>query len=436
MKKILLLIITIISIISCDKSQANELLEQPQGAGLVKDWIGLQLQLIRSTTGVGHVAYSRHFAYTGVALYKALTGAQSKFGKFAIVSYKETKAADGKPLFAPAAMNAAIADMLRFFYTKPAQLASIDSLETLYVNKFETVVPPGFDLPASIQFGKNIATGVKEWSKTDGASTASIPYTPLGEGYWEPTAPAYAAAAVPGWGNNKTILNGSTINIYCPEPLSFSANPCSPFYAMVKDLQEVSKALTPEQKAIAYFWDDAPNGKYFTVFGHWFSILKQVLEQQPVSLPVAAKAYLQLAVSMNDAAIYCWKTKFTYNQLRPISYIRKYMNDASWTPLLTTPNHPEYLAAHATISSAAGLALGSVFGNNFHFTDHSYDDLGMQPRTFNGFEAAADEAGLSRLYGGIHYRYSVESGKLAGRAVGAKVDSILKLPTVFLLLDQ
>lgn len=432
MKKTFFLFVTVFSLCSCGKLPLDHA-PIAHEEGLIKDWIGLQLQLIRNTTGVPHVAYSRHFAYTGLALYGAMVKAQTHYsGEHLIVNH----GAVPKPMFAPAAMNAAIASMLRFFYgTRPANLASIDSLESAYVAKYSTTAPAGLDLVASARMGKDFAATIQEMSEDDGASNASIPYTPLGEGYWEPTAPAYASAAVPGWGNNRPIVPGST-DVDCPQPPAFSSDPSSPFYSMVKEVYDVRKTLTPGQKAIASFWGDAPNGKYYTVFGHWFSILRQVLEQQSFPLQKAAKAYLQLGVSMNDAAISCWKTKFTYNQLRPITYIRKYMGEGEWTPFLTTPNHPEYVAAHATISSAGAYALQSVFGNNFHFTDHSYDGIGMQPRNFGSFEAAAKEAGLSRLYGGIHYRFSIEAGSHVGTQVAMKADSVLKLPTLFVLWED
>lgn len=424
MKKILLVVLTIVLSISCVKPPVAPAPASQQDTALIRDWIAVQLQLIKNTTGVTHVGYARHFAYTGVALYQALDKAQ-------------TQQAGDDPLFAPAAMNAAIADMLRFFYGgKEGNKASIDSLEALYATKFFADAPQGSNLAASSDLGKDIASNVILISQQDGAANASIPYTPLGEGFWEPTAPAYAAANVPGWGNNKTVLNGSISNINCPEPLPFSSDPGSSFYAMVKEVHEASKNLTTDQIAMARFWDDAPNGKCYTAFGHWYSILKQALELRPVPLQKASRAYLQLGISMNDAAIRCWKAKYTYNQIRPITYIRKYMGDASWNPLITTPPHPEYVAAHATLSSAAAYALEAVLGKNFAFTDHSYDNLGMQPRHFSSFEAAGTEAGLSRMYGGIHFRPSIEAGKQVGKAVAANVHSLLQYPSAFQLLKQ
>jgi hypothetical protein len=321
-----------------------------------------------------------------------------------------------------AAANASIAQMLRYYYQgNPANLTSIDSLEEIYANKYLGEIKDQEAVNEAVAFGKKVATQVFDWSKLDGASNASIPYTPKGEGYWEPTAPAFANALVPGWGNNRTLLAGSLNGTMPPAPLPFSTAVNSPFYNMVKELYDVSQSLTGEQKVIANFWDDAPNGKYISAFGHWFSILKQVLQKENASLMEAADAYLRLGISMNEATIGTWKAKYFFNQMRPITYIRKHMGQPNWTSLIGTPPHPEYSAAHATISAAAAYALESVFGKNYAFTDSTYSDLGMPARSYNSFAAAGEEAGLSRLYGGIHFRPSILAGNNQGKTVGENV---------------
>lgn len=434
MKKIILYsLFASFIVLSCQKNSVPEINNsfktiKNENSDLVKDWIGLQLKLIKNTTGVTHVAYSRHFSYTGIALYESLVNGDKNYPSIAgrlngtIVLPAEQK---GKPYFRPSAGNAAIADMLRFFYSaKPANIQSIDSLEQVYASVYQAE-NKNADLSSSIQFGKQVAAAIIDWSKTDGAANANIPYTPLGEGYWEPTPSTFAAANVPGWGNNRTILPGSITNTIPGAPLSFSKDAGTPFYNMVKEVYDISQTLTNEQKAIANFWDDAPNGSNVTAFGHWFSILKQVLEKDNTSLMKAADAYMRLGITMNESTISCWKSKYTYNQLRPVTYIRKYMGYSDWNSIISTPPHPEYSAAHATISASAAYALESVFGNNFSFTDHTYDAIGMNARTFTNFEAAGDEAGISRLYGGIHYRPSIETGKIQGRKVGENVKNLL-----------
>ncbi|MGZ8516645.1 MAG: vanadium-dependent haloperoxidase [Chitinophagaceae bacterium] len=416
---------------SCNKDSPGFPGPGKNDSRLITDWIGLHLQVIRNTTGVTHIAYSRHFAYTGVALYESLVKGAPHYksiasrlnGNVAMPALPK-----GNSIFHPAAANAAIAGMLRFFYSaKPENIASIDSLEEVYVARFvDGINGNNINLPASVNYGKQVASVIIEWSKQDGAANANIPYTPLGEGYWEPTPTAMMPANMPGWGNNKPILPGSTNGTLPVAPIAFSKEAGSAFHTMVKEVYDVSQSLTDDQKAIALFWDDAPNSKYVSVFGHWFSIFRQVLEKEMTPLIKGAEAYLRLGVAMNDATISCWKGKYTYHTIRPVSYIRKYMGYGDWNSMIGTPPHPEYSSAHSTISAAGVYALESVFGTNYSFTDHTYDGIGMVPRSFNSFDAAAKEAGLSRLYAGIHYRATVETGNIQGKKVGTNVISILK----------
>ncbi|HSF88775.1 MAG TPA: vanadium-dependent haloperoxidase [Saprospiraceae bacterium] len=433
MKHYLLLLLSIVLLASsCENTDTirNDADFKHYNADLITDWIDLHLQVVKRTTGVSHIAYSRHFAYTGVALYESLVHGDSHYKSIADQlngTIDLPDAPQGKPLFWPASANAAVAQMLRSFYpSNQMNLQRIDSLEDAYYAKYSVEVKNETELQKAVTYGQQIAAAVIEWSSQDGADGAAIPYTLLGEGYWEPTPNAFAPANLPGWGNNRTMLSNSISNTLPPAPIAFSVEPGTPFYNMVKEVYDISQTLTDAQKAMATFWDDAPNGQYVTAFGHWFNILKQVIDEGHVGLMKAADAYVRLGITMNDATISVWKTKYTYHQLRPVTYIRKHMGLSGWNSYIGTPPHPEYTAAHATISASAGFALESVFGPHYGFTDHTYDGIGMMPRTYAGFAEAGEEAGLSRLYGGIHYRPSIETGNEMGRKVGDNVSRLLK----------
>ena len=429
MKKIFHCVILIAFVlISCKKDHPHYPGPLKNDSKMITDWIGLQLRLIRNTTGVTHIAFSRHFSYTGIAVYESLVGGAPSYKSIATKlsgNLHLPASVKGVKIFHPAAANASIADMLRFFYNaRPENVASIDSLEQLYEEKFDEAVKQNFDLTASINYGRQVAAVILEWSKQDGSTNANTSYTPLGEGYWEPT--SAAPANMPGWADNRTLVPGS-LDGTLPAPLpAFSKEAGSAFYEMAKKVYDVSQTLTDDQKATAIFWDDAPNGKYVSVFGHWFSVLKQALEKEQLPLIRGAEAYLRLGVAMNDATISCWKGKYTYHTIRPITYIRKYMAYPDWNTLIGTPPHPEYASAHSTISSSGVYALETVFGHNYAFTDHTYDVIGMNARSFPSFDAAAKEAGLSRLYAGIHYIPSIDAGYTQGRKVGANVVNQLK----------
>jgi hypothetical protein len=188
---------------------------------------------------------------------------------------------------------------------------------------------------------------------------------------------------------------------------------------MVNDLYSASKILTTDQKNWALFWRDIPG---VSSPGHWLSILGQVLLLQTnTHLDKAAFAYAITGACINDAGISVWETKYTYNLVRPITYIRGVMGFTTWNSLLTTPAHPEYSSAHAVISSATAEAMTVLFGNIGSFTDHTYDYLGFEPRTYNSFRAIGVDAGNSRIYAGIHYQPSIDIGLEQGRKVAANI---------------
>jgi hypothetical protein len=196
---------------------------------------------------------------------------------------------------------------------------------------------------------------------------------------------------------------------------------------MVNDVYVASQNLTDAQKAMALFWDDFPDGRYFGAAGHWASIFRQVAIAQKLPLVEAAAANAVMNITLMDAFNACWKAKYTYNLLRPVTYVQKHMGHADWKPLIVTPSHPEYPAAHASLSMAAADALTYVLGNNIAFTDHSYDDLGFTARSFKNFKEAGKEAGLSRFYGGIHYKPSIDAGYLLGTKTADNIKNQLRI---------
>ena len=137
-------------------------------------------------------------------------------------------------------------------------------------------------------------------------------------------------------------------------------------------------------------------------------------------------AYALGGIVCYDAAISCWKTKYQYHLVRPVTYIRNVLGHTTWSPLLATPAHPEYSSAHAVLSAGVADVLTSVFGENYKWTDHTYDYLGMAPRSFNSFRDFGIEAGNSRLYAGIHYQPSIDVGLEQGRKVAQNIISRLK----------
>jgi PAP2 superfamily len=202
----------------------------------------------------------------------------------------------------------------------------------------------------------------------------------------------------------------------------FSTDPASAFHAEAIEVYDAVNQRTAEQEAIARFWSDDP-GAIVTPPGHSCSIAAHVLRQEDASLMLAAETFAKVGIAVNDAFIACWHAKYRYNLLRPVSYLRANV-DAGWLPLLTTPPFPEYPSGHSVQSGAAFHVLADLFGDDHRFVDHTHDDRGLPARRFTSFTAAADEAGISRLYGGIHFRAAIELGLTQGRSIGAAVTAL------------
>jgi hypothetical protein len=174
--------------------------------------------------------------------------------------------------------------------------------------------------------------------------------------------------------------------------------------------------------AIALYWADDP-GLTGTPPGHSLSILSQVLVQQGSALGVAAEAYARVGLAVADAFIACWWTKYEYNLLRPITYVHEVLADPAWITPVNTPPFPEYTSGHSVQSAATAQVLTGLFGE-MTFTDHTHGELGLAPRTFTSFFAYAEEAAISRLYGGIHFRSAIELGIEQGKCIGERVNAL------------
>ena len=390
---------------------------------VIDKWLALQIRLDRDATGIANVSFARYYAYSGVAAFEALAPGSSFSasikGKWnGLTNLPEANRS--KEYYWPASVNASLASMNRSIYStaNAVDKAAIDSLENA-LNAFYLSTQPMAEIALSDSFGKAIASAVFNWSETDGYKNDAALYTPpAGQGLWVPTPPAYAPASTPYFGNNRPIIAASGYNTQPGPPIPYSEDPASAFYQMAAQVYNVSQTLTPGQTAEGLFWKDFPGA---TTPGHWESILQQVLKQTNSNLDKAAYAYAITGVCLNDAAISCFQAKYHYNQVRPITYIRNVMGYTTWNALFSTPAHPEYPAAHAVLSSAASDAFASLFGNIGSFTDHTYDYLGFAPKTFSSFRAIGEDAANSRVFAGLHYQPSADTGLIQGRKVTANI---------------
>ena len=380
----------------------------------------LEIRIYKNATGIGNGAFSRPFAYSGISAYGSIDpGLLSWAHKYNGLT-KMPESEKFKKYNWSASVNASLAEFNRSFFTSSnlnaTDLAAIDSLENAINATFES--ENSEVISRSVAFGKSIADAIFAWSLTDGyIQNNAMAYTPpVGFGLWVTTSPT--AASGPFWGNDRRIIANSGDNDAPGAPIPYSVDPGSDFYKEVNDLYQASKVLTTDQKNMALFWRDVPG---VSTPGHWMSITQQAIRQSKSRLDKAALAYALVGICINDAVISVFHYKYVYNQVRPVTYIRKVIGDTSWASFIATPNHPEYPAAHGVVSASAAVGLTAVFGNIGPLTDHTWDYLGFLARTFNTFREFALDAGNSRFYGGIHYQPSINTGLKEGTTVGDNI---------------
>lgn len=296
----------------------------------------------------------------------------------------------------------------------------------------------------SVAVANAVAARVVAYSKTDEYSklSAKLHYTPVkGDGYWYPTPPSYMEAVEPNWKTVRPMIIDSCNQFVPHPPAPFSKDSSSAFYAMAKEIYNISKAPTKEQLTIASFWDCNPfivatsghmaiGFKKISPGGHWMNITSIAAKKANLDFDHTIMLHTIEALTLMDAFISCWDEKYRSNRIRPETYINRYI-DVKWQPLLQTPPFPEYTSGHSVVSTASATVLSYLLGQNFSFTDNTEEMFDISPRRFQSFMQAANEAAISRLYGGIHFRDAIENGQKEGRALGEKI--VEKLKTAQLL---
>ncbi len=314
-----------------------------------------------------------------------------------------------------------------------ALVFSEDKMDVFYngiMREFRDTGMPEDVYERSIAYGSKVADRIMKWSGKDKyKQTRSFPkYSILDDpATWRPTPPAYMDAVEPHFNKLRPFAIDSAAQFKPAPPTPFSIDKKSRFYTEALEVFETGKNLSQEQREIASFWDCNPfvmNVKGHVMFatkkispgGHWMNITRVVCNQSNADFVKAAEAYTLVAVALFDGFMSCWDEKYRSKVIRPETYINQYINE-DWVPLLQTPPFPEYTSGHSVISSASAVTLTKLFGDNFAFTDSTEVEFGLTARSFPSFIKASEEAAISRLYGGIHYRPAIENGITEGRAL-------------------
>lgn len=310
--------------------------------------------------------------------------------------------------------------------------------DSLYAGYRATLPQDVYD--RSIAFGDTIGKLILSRAKKDMYKETRGMAKNLGskdDGKWQPTPPDYLDGAEPWWSMIKPFTLDTSSQFRPMPPLAFSKDSTSPFYKMVFDVYQKGKTLTEEEKTIARYWDDNPfvmehsghlmfGNKKITPGGHWMGITSIACHKVNADAVKTAEAYALTSMALFDAFISCWDAKYVYNYVRPVTLINDWM-EKGWNSFLQTPAFPEYTSGHSTITGAASTVLTYLFGDNFSFHDNSDSAYIGMTRDFSSFKKAAAEASISRMYGGIHYRNSLDTGLAKGALVGENVLAKLKL---------
>ncbi|MBK8845089.1 MAG: vanadium-dependent haloperoxidase [Bacteroidetes bacterium] len=392
-------------------------------------WMDMMTKLIKTTPGYTPPVASRALGYAGVALYEATVNGSGNMQSIASqIGMPAVAAPTAQYTKWFAAANACMAQTMRNFFpgTSTANKASIDSLE-LYFHNLHLAAWSNFLILTSEAYGKSVADHVYNWSMTDAVGHEGYlknndpNFVPLsGLGMWVPTPPAYAAPMQPHWGDVRPFV---AINpfVVVPNPPSYSTATNSLYYIQAMEVYNTKNNLTPAQINIALYWADGAGT--LTPPGHSMQIASQVIRKSNSDLFTSAMVFAKVGMAVCDAFIHCWKVKYTYSTMRPVTFIQQHI-DANWTPLITTPPFPEYTSGHSTQSGAAARILSDIYGYNYSFVDHSKVPDGFQPRWFSNFMSFANEAALSRLYGGIHFTAANENGKICGEQIAANIGKL------------
>ncbi len=290
---------------------------------------------------------------------------------------------------------------------------------------------------ASKAYGLQVVNHISEWMDNDNyKQTRTMPKFTVDiddPSRWQPTPPSYMGGIEPHWNKLRPFVIDSAQQFKPIPPPPFSMEKKSAFYKELKEVYDISNEITgkgdeSEEIQIARFWDCNPYvsvtrghlmfaTKKITPGAHWIGIAKIASRKTNSNFSKTLYVYTKSSIAIADAFISCWDEKYRSNLIRPETLINEHIDD-SWKPVLQTPPFPEYSSGHSVVSGAASTVLTSIFGNDFAFDDNTEVSYGLPVRSFSSFDEAADEAAISRMYGGIHYHAAVEIGVKQGRDLG------------------
>lgn len=406
-----------------------------EATSVVQGWYRLLLELVRHTATYSPPMASRAFAYIGVAGWEAYASGNNGTTLAGQLHELSPLPLRGEGVFDEALIQHAVltASCQSFFgNTGPSGQQAMQVMAKKIAAKLREGLPTDV-ADRSEAYGSAVAGHILAWSLNDGGHEVHNMGFPMtwqltpGPEHWVPTSliVQQQAPLLPDWAKNRTFAMTAANTCALPAPPAYSEDPSSQFYAEAMEVYQTSQSLTSAQQIVARFWSDDPMLSP-TPPGHWVSITLEILRRDGADLGTSLNALARLGIGLADAFIACWQAKFEYDLVRPVTYINRVI-DPKWQPSLNTPPFPEYPSGHSTQSGAAAAVLTAVFGENFGFEDETHVQDDIPARHFDSFWAAADEAAISRLYGGIHFKSAIDQGLEQGKCVATFTNALKTL---------
>src|SRR5213082_4329655 len=372
----------------------------PANGDVVTDLNDAALNAIRAGRTAPPIA-SRSLAILHVSIYDAVNGIARTHEPYLVQSAVPASASR------EAAASAAAHDALVNLF--PAAASSFDALYAAIL----CAIPDGPQKTAGIVWGEFVANQIPAARANDGWNATVPPPGGSGPGVWVPTPPAYFPYLLPQWGFVTPFAMSSSSQFRPPGPPPLDSQRYAADYNEVKELGAASGSTrTAEQTEIALFWADGAGTE--TPPGHWNSIAQIIADARGNTLEENARLFALLNIAMGDAAICAWDAKYEFHFWRPVTAIAFAEPQLNWASFIVTPPFPDYVSGHSTFSGAASTVLAMFYGTDYISFTTGSDFLPGVTRTFSSFSAAADEAAVSRLYGGIHFRAANEDGQASG----------------------
>jgi membrane-associated phospholipid phosphatase len=391
-------------------------------ADSVLEWNSILLDSIRAQKTPPPYA-ARNMAIVHIAIFDAVNAIDGGYAGYATQRNGPKNASEA------AATAQAAHDTLAALY--PTRKSIFDAALTASLKR----VPDGSAENKGAAVGRDAARQILAARKDDGAEDV-VTYTPgTGPDAWKPTPPTFVPALLPQWPDVTPFALSSGDQFRAAPPPPMTSDEFTAAFNHVKEIGAVdSLTRTADQTQIALFWADGAGTA--TPPGHWNLIAQDVSKAQHNTLAENARLFALLNIALADAGIDSWDAKYTFNFIRPMTAIHNAASDGNpdtsadpdWTPLIATPPFPSYTSGHSTFSAAAAAVLAGFFGTDQITFTSPGENSGATARTFTSFSQAAAEAGISRVYGGIHWDFDNTAGLASGKLVGEYVVSHMLQP--------